>query len=827
MKTKIIIVIIGAVIALTGVGVWLAFQNVAPRTSGPAATKNAIAPVIRLNIPASSLKLDPDQQTLTVGITADAAEDIVRVEYLIDDVVVASTIEPPFTATIDVSRLSPGKHVLQAQAYDAEGNIGKSEKFTFIVKEGEVVPADDSSQEVVSQSVPFGSSPSGTATSSHGAGGNTGGGDGNSSGGDNEGGGDNDPPLDTTPWPDASPASICTTKPWNNGPVAAPAGAVTVPAGDNSGINLSQDSKTYWFAPGVHTLGTGEFSQIGAGDNATYIGAPGAIIDGQGLNKYAFSGDASGVTIRYLTVRNFISPRDEGVVNHNSGVNWVFEYDNFHNNKGGAVFLGTDNTLRYSCLKDNGQYGFQVYSDDAGGPTNVLLDHNEISGNNTDDWEAHEDGCGCTGGGKFWDAHAVTITNNYVHDNLSVGLWADTNDTDFLVEGNYIADNDSQGLFYEISYNMTVKNNNFIRNGLVGGPQNSGFPTGAIYLSESGGDSRVAGRTHDIQIYDNNFDDNWSGVILWENADRFCASPNNTSSGTCTMVNPDVTLATCSDPAGGGQIDDEPYYSDCRWKTQNVHVHDNTFAMNKSEIPGCAAAPHSCGLQGIFANSGSSPSWSPYMGSVIQQAITFNQNNTFSNNTYTGDWNFMVKAQDTVASPAFWMAAPYYQDAGSTFNGNAHPLTVNFLDENTATLEGSLGKWDDWFGETVTQSSVEAHGGTKSLKVAVDDTFWGIQLSNSPGFPTTPGDKSVSFWVKGSYVNSTVGTLAVKWIDTNGDLIRSDSLPIANVSGSWQKIAADVTAPAGAVDVYLTLTSNSGHAGDVLYLDDFVVGDKS
>ncbi|HEU4715846.1 MAG TPA: right-handed parallel beta-helix repeat-containing protein, partial [Candidatus Saccharimonadales bacterium] len=646
--------------------------------------------------------------------------------------------------------------------------------------------------------------------------------------GDNDGGGDDDnPPVDTTPWPDAPPVSICTTQPWNNGPATAPAGAVAVAAGDNSGVNLSQPNKTYWFAPGVHTLGTGEFSQIGAGDHSTYIGAPGAIIDGQGLNKYAFSGSASHVTIRYLTVRNFISPRDEGVVNHNSGQNWTFEYNNFHNNKGGAVFLGTNNVLRFSCLKDNGQYGFQVYSDDEGGPTNVLLDSNEISGNNTDDWEAHEDGCGCTGGGKFWDAHTVTITNNYVHDNLSVGLWADTNDTDFLVEGNYIADNDSQGLFYEISYNMTVKNNNFVRNGLVGGPKNAGFPTGAIYLSESGGDSRVPGRTDEIQIYDNNFENNWSGVILWENADRYCASPNNTSSGTCTMVNPDVTFATCSDPAGGGQIDEEPYYSDCRWKTQNVHVHDNTFAMDKSQIPSCAAMTHSCGLQGIFANSGSSPSWSPYMGSVVQQAITFSQNNTFSDNTYTGDWNFMVKDQSTVASPAFWMAAPYNQDVGSTFNGNPHPLTANFLDENTATLEGSLGKWEDWFGETITQSSEEAHSGTKSLKVAVEDTFWGVEFSNSPGFPTTPGIKTASFWVKGSYVNSNVANFSVKWVNDNGDTVQSDSLPIANLTGAWQKISADITAPADAVRVFVTITSSSGHAGDVVYLDDIVIGDKA
>ena len=35
-----------------------------------------------------------------------------------------------------------------------------------------------------------------------------------------------------------------------------------------------------------------------------------------------------------------------------------------------------------------------------------------------------------------------------------------------------------------------------------------------------------------IEITGNTFIDNWNGVTLWENADRFCGSPANTSGGT-------------------------------------------------------------------------------------------------------------------------------------------------------------------------------------------------------------------------------------------------------------------------------------------------------
>ena len=89
------------------------------------------------------------------------------------------------------------------------------------------------------------------------------------------------------------------------------------------------------------------------------------------------------------------------------------------------------------------------------------------------------------------------MTNNRVHHNKGAGLWADTNNKGFRVEGNYINDNDAEGIFYEISYNALVRNNTLIRNALVKGrgfaARGSNFPVGAIYLSESGGDPRVNG----------------------------------------------------------------------------------------------------------------------------------------------------------------------------------------------------------------------------------------------------------------------------------------------------------------------------------------------
>ncbi len=184
----------------------------------------------------------------------------------------------------------------------------------------------------------------------------------------------------------------------------------------------------------------------------TYVGASGAVIDGQGVNRYAFTQTAPNVTIRYLTITNFRASGNEGVVNHDSGAGWVVEHDTIQFNGGAGVLLGDDNRLSWNCLADNGQYGFQGFG------ARLTVDHNEIARNNTFDYETMSPGCGCSGGAKFWESGPATVTANYVHDNSGIGLWADTNNVGFLFDGNYISDNQSHGLLYENSYNARIVN---------------------------------------------------------------------------------------------------------------------------------------------------------------------------------------------------------------------------------------------------------------------------------------------------------------------------------------------------------------------------------
>ncbi len=469
--------------------------------------------------------------------------------------------------------------------------------------------------------------------------------------------------------PESPPARVCGS-PGLRGPTSRPAGYSAVSPSQRLDIVVERASggTRFWLEEGTHHLGRGKYDQVVPKSGMVFLGAPGAVLDGHRQNLYAFTGQASDVTIEHLTIQNFgatLDNRDEGVVNHDQGDGWRIRHNTVRWNGGAGVFIGDGNTVAHNCLQENGQYGFSAYEPD--GVRNVRLHHNEISGNNTADWERRIDGCGCTGGGKFWATTNADVTSNWIHDNRGPGIWADTNNAGFLVSHNYIADNDAEGVFYETSYNAEISANTFVRNGLVKGRGDTGFPTPAVYLSESGGDRR-AGReysTH-LRVVGNRFVDNWGGVVGWENADRFAGSPANTSTGTTTLVNPRVaTEANCKNPR---LIGTDPYVDDCRWKTQNLLVTENYFAFSPERLGAACTAARLCGFSGLMSQYGTYPDWSPYHGTVVEQRVAVEQNNVWAHNRYRGPWRFMARELGNRVSWTTWRGTVYEQDRGSILN---------------------------------------------------------------------------------------------------------------------------------------------------------------
>ncbi|MFF9901432.1 right-handed parallel beta-helix repeat-containing protein [Streptomyces longispororuber] len=472
--------------------------------------------------------------------------------------------------------------------------------------------------------------------------------------------------AEPTAGPSAAVARVC-AKPAA-GPARAPAGAVPVdPAvvGDLAAKTRGHPPRTtFWLRPGTHRLAPGRYAQVVPKRGNRYLGAPGAVLDGRKKNQYAFGGGARDVTIRHLTVQRFQAPPDEGVVNHDSADGWVVEHATIQHNSGAGLMAGARQRVRASCLRGNGQYGMNAYKDD--GPlTDLVVEGNEITGNNTDDWERRRKGCGCTGGVKFWAVDGADVRGNWVHDNRGAGLWADTNNNDFRIEDNVLEANDGAALIYETSYNAVIRKNTIRRNNWVEGrryaDRGDTFPFATVYLSESGGEPRVKARTDKIEIYRNVLEDNWSGITLWENADRFCNSPANTSTGDCTLLVRDTDR--CARPA----IATAPLYDDCRWRTQRVDIHGNRFVLDTSVVR-CTAK---CDRMAVLANYGTYPDWSPYQGRRVAEAITHKQHNRWHDNVYLGPWKFVAHDPSRVLDFGQWQSAPYEQDAGSTLDVRA------------------------------------------------------------------------------------------------------------------------------------------------------------
>ena len=500
-----------------------------------------------------------------------------------------------------------------------------------------------------------------------------------------------------------------------NGPSSAPGGSTTVAAGDNSGVNWNQPGVTFWFAAGDHTIGSGAFNAIAPGNNETFIGAPGAIIDGQFLNRYAFVGLSSGITIEYLTIEDFAPPVNEGAVDHDAPSGWTIEYDTIQDNiPGTGAYLGSNSVMDYNCITANGQQGFGTATNNDVGPItngayNVQVNYNEISFNNTCNVEGYSPfpitppsqcggvtipGCGCTGGGKFWTTYNSQFIGNYVHDNYNAGVWYDTNNAVSDIENNYFADNLAWGIAYEISYNARIVNNIFVGNSSYIGKEFAPLILPAVFISNSGSDPRLGAYGSQFLISGNLFYNNWGGVTLWQDSDRFCADPS-LPNGPCTITG-QASISTCGEnpspvpsvppvrapiPPGrrttgtGGTaqgqqflrlITIKPYYDDCQWKTANVAVQNNIFYLDPTQVSGCTLA-NDCGINGLYSEDGI---FSPYAGLVIPDNVTFSQANLFSGNAYCGNsWIFDAHTQGNIQNWAGWTGAPYNQDSGSTQNG--------------------------------------------------------------------------------------------------------------------------------------------------------------
>ena len=534
---------------------------------------------------------------------------------------------------------------------------------------------------------------------------------------------------------------------------------VILPAGRRSYASYQLRPRTvYYLLPGKHV---GAF-MANAGD--VFVGGfangRASVLSGEyrsemkwAIDSNSTDGDQAGVTIEYLTIEKFRPDGNAAVVNQDANTDWTIRYNTIRRNVPGAgAILGSGAKLEKNCLSLNGQYGFQSVATNSwgrdsltDGAYDVTVSNNEISYNDTCDfsgllsnpaigWSKHNPvpsrhrnpHCGTVvpngnqGGFKLWQTDGVTVSNNYIHNNWGPGIWADTNNANTTYVGNTITNNEGPAIIEEISYNFSIVENYIADNGWIDGLSNAGFPTAAIYISESGSDKIFGGvpacpeascaeqrsyRDRSV-ISRNKLVDNSGSVFLWQNSNRFCSDGFD---GVCTLAGDDqsgrFTLSGCKSnlPSASlskrrfvGNVTGSPprdWWDGCMWKTANVVVSHNTIEFTPGHVTGCSHdAWPTCGAGGIFSQYGSA---APYDSPAIPIQLTFYQGNSWSDNIYHGpstfyawnqgngenpvrwsDWTGAVAGGDNCGSPgelsSGYCTGPFGQDAGSVYFRRPH-----------------------------------------------------------------------------------------------------------------------------------------------------------
>jgi hypothetical protein len=210
---------------------------------------------------------------------------------------------------------------------------------------------------------------------------------------------------------------------------------------------------------------------------------------------HAFSGSASGVTIRGVVIEKYATPAQQGALQGNATRGWTVEDSEIRLNHGIGLRTGPGMRVLRNRIHHNGQMGI------GGSGDGVLVEANEIDHNNTlgfdPAWEA--------GGSKFVRTDGLVLRGNFSHHNHGHGLWTDIDNAGTLYEGNRLEDNSRSGIFHEISYRAVIRGNVARRNGGAGAQ----WVDGAGILVNS---------SRDVEIHDNTVEGNLNGIAAVQSA---------------------------------------------------------------------------------------------------------------------------------------------------------------------------------------------------------------------------------------------------------------------------------------------------------------------
>jgi parallel beta-helix repeat protein len=196
--------------------------------------------------------------------------------------------------------------------------------------------------------------------------------------------------------------------------------------------------------------------------------------------------------------------------------------------------------------------------------------------------------------------------------------------------------------------------------------------------ADNGAASTVQAPSVGMAVYDQNSGDFLGTVASVSSAHSFTLSDTPASETGATLLLSAYGGCGPADYYGGkpGVATGDPkamYWDNCVWGSRNITVTGNLFSTDASTVTGCETAANLCGYMMAAAFNAGVPKLMGFFDAYqtyIANA-TGGLGNAWSDNTYqwsgSGGWQFVAGAQGNVVSRAAWRAAPYHQDAGSTF----------------------------------------------------------------------------------------------------------------------------------------------------------------
>ena len=268
-----------------------------------------------------------------------------------------------------------------------------------------------------------------------------------------------------------------------------PTGGTVINPGDSiqSAVDANPEGTTFTIKAGVHRRQT-----VRPKAGMSFIGEPGAILDGERATPRAFAGsNINRVTISGLRITNYVPPNIGGAVDALGTTGWVVENNEIDNNSNGTnraygVHLGSDMIVRNNKIHHNGWNGISGYQ-----AVGTVIEGNDIYANPP---ASFTDSIGAAANMKCYDCGSVIVRNNTFRDGAFRGIWFDRSRPDITIENNRVVNHGEAGIWYEVSYRGTIRGN-YIENAGYSSYYSTGWLRGGGIQVTNSPDVSVIGNT--------------------------------------------------------------------------------------------------------------------------------------------------------------------------------------------------------------------------------------------------------------------------------------------------------------------------------------------